>query len=221
MARKDFAKVQAPQLDPRGAGNMRTLLVVAGMLIIVGGSFSGGFMLGEQQGQAQAEHAGKQHLLDEIKKQRHELNSLKKTAAKKKNNPDNAERQIGDLTFYNTLPNQKVDPAPLDTSQDKGRHANRVPTSQHKLPQLKKQSEPMGIFKLQLGSYQREEDADGLKERLKKKGFHGVVEQTMVSGLGLWFRVYTGPYPNTGMAEQARSAIQAKMHITGLLLREK
>ncbi len=216
MARKDFAKVQAPQLDTQGAGNMRAILVVAGLLIVVGGSFIGGFMLGEKQGQAQAEHEGKQQLLSEIKKQQHELETLKKKAENKKHNPDKNETQVGDLTFYNTLPNQKVAPAPLDISQDKTNHAIR-----HRLAHQRKQSEPTGIFKLQLGSYQREEDADALKERLKEKGFQGVVEQTMVSGLGLWFRVYTGPYSNSKIAEQARSKIQTKMHITGLLLREK
>jgi len=222
MARKDFAEVQAPQLDARGAGNMRSILVVAGMLIVVGTSFIGGFMLGEKQGKAKAEYAGKQHLLDEIKKQRHELDTLKKTAENQKRNPDKAKTQVGDLTFYNTLPNQKVAPAPLGTPQSKTSHKNKVTDIiRHELAHQGAQSGSTGTFKLQLGSYQHREDAENLKALLKKNGFQGVIEKTMVPELGAWFRVYTGPYPNSRMAEQVRTQVQAKMHITGLLLREK
>jgi len=222
MAHKDFAEVQAPQLDTKGMGNMQSVLVVAGMLIVVGVSFVGGFVLGEKQGKAKAEHAGKQHLLEQIDKQRHELDVLKRMAGGQKSNPGTAATRVGELTFYNTLPNQKVAPAPLDTSQSGTSHENKVTDIiRRELASRGSQPAPVSTFRLQVGSYQRRGEAENLKAILGKNGFEAVVEQTMVPDLGLWFRVYTGPYANRKMAEQAKSQVQTKMHITGLLLRDK
>ncbi|MDQ6958967.1 MAG: SPOR domain-containing protein [Mariprofundaceae bacterium] len=222
MARKDFAEVQASQLEGQGMGNMQSIFMVAGMLIVVGASFVGGFMLGEKQGKAKAKHAGKQHLLEQIAKQRHELETLKKMAGNQKHNSGKAATQVGELTFYNTLPNQKVAPAPLDASQSEINHKNKVTdVIRRELAQRGAQPTPVGIFKLQVGSYQRRNKAETLKARLEQKGFPAFVQQTMVPELGLWFRVYTGPYPDRRVAEQARLQVQTKMHITGLLLRDK
>jgi len=222
MARKDFAEVQAPQLDAQGTGNMQSVFVVAGMLIVVGASFVGGFMLGEKQGRAKAEYAGKQHLLERIKQQRHELETLKKTAGNQKHDPGKAVTQVGELTFYNTLPNQKVTPAPLDTSQSGTVHENKVTDIiRRELASRGSQLASVSTFRLQVGSYQRRGEAENLKAMLGKNGFQAAVEQTMVPDLGLWFRVYTGPYANRKVAEQAKLHVQTKMHITGLLLRDK
>jgi len=221
MARKDFAEVQGPQSIEDGMGQMRSLFVVAGMLTVVGVSFVGGFMLGEKQGKAKAEHAGKQHLLEQIAKQRHALEALKKTARGQKHHSGQASTQVGDLTFYNTLPNQKVSPAPLDASKSGASHENNVTDIiRSELTHRGAQAASTGRFRLQVGSYQRREDAENLKIRLGQTGFKAVVEQTMVPDLGLWFRVYTGPYPDRQAAEQAKLQVQTRMHITGLLLRE-
>ncbi len=217
MARKDFAKVQAPQAADHGIKNMRSTLVVAGMLIIVGVSFVGGVMLGEKQGMEKAKYAGKQHLLQRLEKQRHELDTLKKT----KYQSARGKTQVGDLTFYNTLPDQKVTPAPLDASQNSpGRERAVTDIIRRELAHRGRQPASSGAFRLQVGSYQRREDADNLKARFKQQGLQAVVEQTTVPNLGLWFRVYTGPYASRAMAEQVRLQVQTKMHITGLLLHE-
>jgi len=222
MARKDFAEVQAPQLEDQGMGNMRSIFVVAGMLIVVGASFVGGFILGEKQGRAKAEHAGKQHLLEQIAKQRRELETLKKMAGNQKRDPGKAATQVGELTFYNTLPNQKVAPAPLDASRSEASHENKVTDIiRRELAHRGAQPASVGVFKLQVGSYQRRGEAENLKAMLGKNGFQAVVEQAMVPDLGLWFRVYTGPYANRKVAEQAKLQVQTKMRITGLLLRDK
>lgn len=219
--RKDFAELQAPQREGQGMGNIRNILVVAGMLIVVGVSFVGGFMLGEKQGREKAEYAGKQRLLERIEKQRHELNVLKKTNKNQRKSRTRASTEVGDLTFYNTLSSQKVAPAPLAMPGRPG-HANNVTDIiRRKLAHKERPSTSAGIFKLQVGSYQRRGEAEKLKVRLAQRGFPAMVEQAMVPDLGLWFRVYTGPYFDLAMANQARRQVQAKMHITGLLLRDK
>lgn len=221
MARKDFAKVQAPHSADHGMKNVQSTFVVVGMLIIVGLSFAGGVMLGEKQGMEKAKYAGKQHLLQRIEKQRHEIDTLKKTDEGQDHQVAREKTQVGDLTFYNTLPNQKVAPAPLGTPQNSMGHERAVADIiQNELAHRGTQSASGGMIKLQVGSYQRKADAENLKIRLKQQGFQAVVEQTTVPGLGSWFRVYTGPYANSRMAEQARLQVQTEMHITGLLLRE-
>jgi len=221
MARKDFAEIQGPQSIEHGMGKMGSMFVVAGMLIVVAVGFVGGFMLGEKQGKAKAEYAGKQHLLEQIKKQQRELATLKKTAKRQEHHAGQVTTQVGDLTFYNTLANQKVEPAPLGASQRNTSHAGKVTNIiRRELAQRGTQTAASGRFKLQVGSYQRREKAENLKDMIGQKGFHAFVEQTMVPDLGLWFRVYTGPYPDRHAAEQAQLQVQSEMHITGLLLRE-
>jgi len=222
MARKDFAKVQASRSEGYDMRNMRSTFVVAGILAIVGISFIGGVMLGEKQGMEKAEYAGKQRLLQRLDKQRHELDTLKKTNEAQKHQAARSETRVGDLTFYNTLPNQKVAPAPLPgTSQSIPGHEKAVTDIiRHELVRRGVQSASAGAFKLQVGSYHRKVDADNLKARFRQQGFQAVVEQATVPGMGLWFRVYTGPYANRGIAERARLRVQTTMHITGLLLHD-
>jgi len=221
MGRKDFAKIQAPGSAGYDMRNMRSTFVIAGMLAIAGISFIGGVMLGEKQGMEKAKYAGKQRLLQRLERQRHELNTLKKTDEGQKHQLARTETQVGDLTFYNTLPNQKVAPAPLDTSQNSPGHERAV-TDVIRRELVRRGMRPVsgGAFKLQVGSYHRKTDADNLKARFKQRGFQVVVEQTTVPGMGLWFRVYAGPYANRGMAEQVRLRVQTTMHITGLLLHD-
>ncbi len=221
MARKDFAKVQAPGSVGYDMRNMRSTFVIAGMLAIVGISFIGGVMLGEKQGMEKAKYAGKQRLLQRIKKQSHELDTLKRTDEGQKHQLAQTETQVGDLTFYNTLPNQKVAPVPLNTSQNSPGHEGAVAdVIRRELVRRGMRPASGGAFKLQVGSYHRKADADNLKTRFKQQGFQAVVEQTTVPGMGLWFRVYTGPYANRRMAGQARLRVQTTMHITGLLLHD-
>ena len=218
MARKDFAKVEAPRSVDRGTKSMRSPWVVAGMLIMVGVSFAGGVMLGEKQGMDKAKYEGKQYLMQRLQTQRHELDMLKKKAEGRNHPVARTKTQGTDLTFYNTLANQKVMPTPLSTSQHRP-DSKRAVTDiiRHELAHRGGKSTSGGSFRLQVGSYQHREDADNLNVRLKQQGFHAVVEQTTVPNLGLRFRVYTGPYANRTMAGQARLQVRARMHITGLL----
>ncbi len=213
--------MQAPGAEGHGMRNMRSIFVVAGMLAVVGLSFIGGIVLGEKQGMEKAEYAGKKRLLQRIETQRHELDILKKKDGGQKHRLARMETQVGDLTFYNTLPNQKVAPAPLGTSQNSlGHEGVAADIIRHGPAHRRTQPVPGGAFRLQVGSYHRKADADNLKKQFKQQGLRAVVEKTVVPGMGLWFRVYTGPYANRRMAGQARLRVQTTMHITGLLLHD-
>ncbi len=76
-----------------------------------------------------------------------------------------------------------------------------------------------GDWRVQVGSYQRREDAEALASRARGQGFPATVEQTMVPNLGMWFRVYVGPYASREAARAAQARVRDAMHISGLLLR--
>jgi len=223
---KDFAEVQAPQAIPQKAGQAQIVAVVGGMLIIVAAGFAGGFMLGQEQGRQKANQAEKQRLLEQIGKQRQELETLKEKDRKHLASPGRASTQVGDLTFYNTLPKQSVTPAPLNearssvasgTTPRPARTVKNTVRSQL-APEAARNPAPGEMYRLQLGSYHLKANAGHLKAQLEQAGFPAKVQEMQLPGLGLWYRVYAGPYPGLTEAENARAQVQAKLHITGLLL---
>ena len=246
MAARDFAEVSGPAPQGGGGMNWRAMFVVVAGLAVVGGAFVVGYSLGEKRGRMLAEHAGKQRLLDEIARQKKELAKLKKNAAKKGGKPGQTE--VGELTFYNDLPRQAVTPAPLSgTEEAAASGGHRKPSSAPAAKQSAKRAEGEpdvgriiqqtmkeepprahapapsaardGDWRVQVGSYQRREDAEALASRARGKGFPATVEQTMVPNLGMWFRVYVGPYASREAARAAQARVRDAMHISGLLLR--
>jgi len=231
IAAKDFAEVQAPQAMHQEAGRAQIVAVVGGMLIIVAAGFAGGFLLGQEHGRQKASQAEKQRLLEQIGKQKQELESLKKAARQQPSGQKSASAQVGDLTFYNTLPRQSVTPAPLNERTPKavspppaptqGSHRDSVKSNPRKQSPSSppKNSTPVQMYKLQLGSYHLRANAERLRERLIQAGFPARVQEMQLPGLGQWYRVYAGPYPGLNEAENSKVQVQAKLHITGLLLR--
>ncbi len=238
MAARDFAEVPGPAPQRGGGVNWRVIVVVAGGLAVVAGGFVAGYSLGERRGRMLAEHAGKQRLLDEIARQKKELARLKKsTKAAAANRPGATPAgELGELTFYNDLPRQPVAPAPLPEAEqppvgrvsapDAGhadvghiiRQAMRQPAARP-ADQGAPARGAVGRWRVQVGSYQRREDAEALASRARGKGFPATVEQAMVPGLGLWFRVYVGPYAGRDAALAAQARVRKTMRISGLLLR--
>lgn len=216
---KDFAEVQAPQAIPQKAGQAQIVAVVGGMLIIVAAGFAGGFMLGQEQGRQKANQAEKQRLLEQIGKQRQELETLKEKDRKHLASPGRTSTQVGDLTFYNTLPKQSVTPAPLNEARSSVAASGTAPRPAHTVKNTVRSQPASGeIYRLQLGSYHLKANAGHLKAQLEQAGFPAKVQEMQLPGLGLWYRVYAGPYPSLTEAENARAQVQAKLHITGLLL---
>jgi len=231
QSNKDFAEVQAPQAMPQKAGRAQITAVVGGMMVIVAAGFAGGFMLGQEQGRQKANQAEKQRLLEQIGQQRQELDALKKETEKHSSAPGRASTQVGDLTFYNTLPRQSVTPAPLNdarqpavsgsTPSSKGgaRSVVKNTSRNEPAPKVAQTLAPGEMYRLQLGSYHLKANAGHFKAQLEQAGFPAKVQEMQLPGLGLWYRVYAGPYASLTEAENARTQVQAKLHITGLLLR--
>lgn len=209
------------------------MLLVVGILLVVAGSFAGGFWLGKGHPAQQAGSISKEardQLLAEIQKQQQELTALKAKFKKQQGEKaPAASDQVGDLTFYNSLPKQAVTPAPMARSPtasnkqfSKGKGdtgASMGEAIQQELNASTNSASERGNFRVQVGSYQKRSDADELAARFRQAGIPSRVEETQVPELGAWYRVYLGPYASRAEADAVIKSVQQRMHITGLLLR--
>jgi cell division septation protein DedD len=150
-----------------------------------------------------------------------------KPAAKKA-----AAERVGDLTFYSELPKQKVMPSPLgDTGpaakQSKGAEVleQRAAITRAGNRSIEKKaggdaSIALASYRLQVGSFIRRSDAEGLLNRMALAGVKAMVSEAQVAGVGTRYRVYTGPHVGLAAAEGAKALVYEKLKIKGLLLRE-
>ena len=209
---QDFAEVHESRRSPRReAGRAQAVVIVIGMLVIVAAGFAGGFMLGQEHGQ---------RLLEQIGKQQQELENLKKAIGNRAQKTNESSTQVGDLTFYNTLPKQPVTPAPLNSRVTAASSA-KAPSPAQKRAAISHPAARAAVqmYKLQLGSYQLRANAERLQKRLLQAGFRARIQVMELPGLGQWYRVYVGPFSSLDAAENAKSRVQAKLHLVGLLLR--
>jgi len=114
MAAQDFANVEEPQVKvEKPLTHVKTMVLTTLSVLLMLGTFMAGFWLGKKQGIETASGADKARLEKLLKAQQDEMKILRQEAAKQTVQPDVSTTQVGDLTFYNELPNQSVKPAPL------------------------------------------------------------------------------------------------------------
>ena len=66
-----------------------------------------------------------------------------------------------------------------------------------------------GSYVVQVASFRRREEADGLKAKLAFLGLEAVVQSVSINGEDSWFRVRLGPYANLDVLGQARIQLRA------------
>jgi len=255
MAKRDFAKVQS---QAKSGGNSRkpVVMIAISLLFTAAVAFTAGNMMGNKQNSPDAlktENNGLKTQLTEKKQQlialQEKVASLQVAVDKRpaKKPQQNATQRVGDLTFYSSLPKQKVMPSPLgDTGpaakmKAAPRASLHVPSHKplhNKPPQSSLPSESrelvgnhmgenggaaaanMTSYRLQVASYIRRSDAEGFFNRLAKAGLVAQIREKMVDGIGVRYRVVMGPYRGLAAASAAKSQVREKMNIDGLLLRE-
>jgi len=133
MAAHDFAQIEVAQEEvEKPLTRTKTMLLTVLSVLLVLGTFIGGFWLGQKQGIETAAGEDKARLEKLLKEQRDEMKVLRQEAAKqKKVKPDVSTTQVGDLTFYNELPHQSVKPSPLHAENTPAKNMQRqaVPDS--------------------------------------------------------------------------------------------
>ena len=81
--------------------------------------------------------------------------------------------------------------------------------------------EPSGHYVVQVASFRKVKDADGLKAKLILLGFEPVVQGVVISGNEKRYRVRLGPYPDRDALEAARVRLKANGHDKPLVVRVK
>ncbi|MFQ5581495.1 MAG: SPOR domain-containing protein [Mariprofundaceae bacterium] len=241
MAGRDFAQVEAPTLTEEGSGQLRSALLVFGILSIVAISFMGGFWLGKEHGAQMVETAEKARLVTQVQEQQKELEALRKQAKQQQRDQGVSTTRVGELTFYNELPRQPVMPESLSTSAESKKssspkkvasdatgHENNTASALEKIIEqelartVSSSKAPDGnalaAFRLQVGSFQKRSDTRMLEEQLAGLGLPVYVQAVHLSELGRWYRVYAGPFASRSTAEKKQRLIKDKLKISALLV---
>jgi len=251
LAGQDFAHIKETRPeDVRPMGQSKVLLLIIVALVVVAAGFAIGFMMGQEMGKQKATSEEKARLVDQLKAQQEELSKLR--AAAKQRLPKVSTTEVGELTFYNELPKQSVDPEPLTASTTPKREAtgkregieaatssekllkslieNELNQAQTSAPKSELKQVQAGssakesaageiTYYLQLASFQKQNDAELFYPKLGKAGFEGVIKRVELPKLGVWYRVYAGPFATKKTAEGAKQSVKERLNITGLIVK--
>lgn len=143
------------------------------------------------------------------------------------------------LTFYDTLPEGQQNalgsginlppepktaepaaqassmPAPVKSAAPAKTVATKKPTPPPVLPAAPQPqvSKPAavagGSYLVQVAAVKQRQGAEGLRDRMLKKGYPAFVEAADLGAKGVWYRVYAGPFGSRGDADQAVSSLKA------------
>jgi len=244
MGTQDFAQIEVPQVEiEKPLTHVKTMVLTVLSVLLILGTFLGGFWLGQKQGIETAAGEDKARLEKLLREQQDEMQLLRQEAAKQKDQPETSTTQVGDLTFYDELPLQSVQPAPLHGTQVT---ENPLPTQtventnivspstlemrkmieremrqspQKKIVAVKSSKAKAQGFILQVGSFQKQADAEGFLPKLTKQGFVPSVRRVELPRLGVWYRVYITGYASKEAANRAKDAVKKSLNITALVLK--
>ena len=233
MAGQDFAQIASPQPeDVRPMGRSKVLLLTITALAVVAGGFVVGYMAGHEAGMQKLTGDDDKRLVLQLKQQQQELAMLRAEAQKQPS--ELSTTQVGELTFYNELPKQSVDPEPLPMNRGQGIHSARQDSKdavasevlfkqiiEQELGQKvgKKPAGGGGEYYLQLASFQEQSAAEKFFPKLAKSGFSGVIKRVELPRLGTWYRVYAGPFNSEEASEEAKKGVKNSLNITGFIVK--
>lgn len=238
MGKKDFAHIKAPSRQEKKTGlSMLPFAIVA----IAGFCFAAGYWIGTAQHDvkkatvSQKDVDVRQARLDaktaEVNVLQARIDALREQVSMWKGKAkQDAHSKVGDLQFYTDLPKQSVTPAPVvEPAKESGQRVEPSPvkTEPHEFASDQGMAMPVAAepqtavtgFRIQIASFRSREDATALQSKLNKAGFRAYVQTVDLGGRGQWFRTYAGPYASKAEAEQRLPAIEAQMHMKGMLIR--
>ncbi|RMH50744.1 MAG: hypothetical protein D6682_06305, partial [Zetaproteobacteria bacterium] len=188
---QDFARLSSeamaevapprPKRDGRASRLGRALLVAA-LVAVVAAAFAGGHYLGRMEGIDQQKASARQQLQRQLEAQRREIDRLKRELAarpkKKATARPDAVTEVGELTFYDDLIHDKVDPtvATAETGQGIERGVADI-IAQSSLPEGGR----LPLY-IQLGSFGDRTSAELLKQQVVRLGMIAFIRPVTLSG---------------------------------------
>lgn len=125
-----------------------------------------------------------------------------------------AEKRTPQFDFYSLLPELEV--VVPETAEESETVIAAPSSSQTEEPTTA--NDP--IYRLQLGSFRKYEDADRLKAQMALSGIQVEIEAVTLEGNENWYRVRSIPFQDRASAESVRSQLQAQS-IQSLLVEDK
>lgn len=204
---------------------------------------------------------------------REDLKASKEATATAESNVDSyaSNTKVGDLTFYNNLQKQDVNPAPLQADPARLAAAGKAadPYASSKLVAIPKNggkkvasaagtsSKPLrsgqalkankataakqaslpkryippgfnsatktsanGAYMVQMASYKTDKASTGLRKKIGSYGFNHIIKKVTIAS-GTRYRVMVGPYQSYSQAKSAKSVLQQKVGIDGLIVKTR
>lgn len=153
-----------------------------------------------------------EHIPDQIALTRDREESSRKEPPKKKQPESQATQSSYEsprFEFYTILPEMEI------TVPD-----SEVQVATQPAPEPRETDEVSGSYMLQVGSFQKLEQADQLKATLALLGFEAEIQSVAVSDGETWHRVRLGPYTDLALLNEARIRLREN-DIEALLLKIK
>ncbi|MDX8384115.1 MAG: SPOR domain-containing protein [Ghiorsea sp.] len=233
MADKDFAQTETSQFPDEQAHrptNYTPLVIASITLLGVAVCFATGFYIGEQYGTETSKSNKHAQLVTTLQSQQQELKTLK-AEAKAWQQQEASTSQVGELTFYNELPNQSIIPEPI--------HANGAMPHPAKTPIITNENDDIQAvekrlediiqkelstsarsFRIQVASFKQHSDAKSLLPKLEKIGISSTIQKVNLPNIGVWYRVYSTPFAKEQQAMHTKLALKEKLNITGILIQD-
>jgi len=224
---RDFANLASiqddlPQEGLSGKSNtpmISRMLLVLALIVVVAVAFAGGYYLGQQHGISQQKVAEQLQLQQQVKLQNKEINHLKQelAAKPKETNKASVVTEVGELTFYDDLINDKVDPNDNNTAN---KASKKVEQNVADIIAQSQQSSATNLpIYIQLGSFANQSIAKGIKQQVVALGMISFIQSVTLSGNRHHFRVLVGPYRDMRHAVTAKTKLHHKLHIDGMITR--
>jgi len=239
MAERDFGQLEAASYENvRPSTSNKTMLITLLATLFAIFCFGVGFYMGEKHGLDAGKGDQHEALVAKLQNQQQELESLKEEARKAQQEEANTS-QIGELTFYNELPEQSILPEPLDAKpqikaknnsefldkleaqleKDRDKKADAKQIDQKLEDIIKAQMNTTSrTFRIQVASFKEEQDAQRFLPKLEGLGIPAEIQRVQLNNLGVYYRVYSKSYMKEQDAMKAKELIKQKLFMTGILI---
>ncbi|MDQ6963479.1 MAG: SPOR domain-containing protein [Mariprofundales bacterium] len=212
---------QPQERIPRKQGStvLGRIVLVLALLAVVAAAFMGGHHLGQQSGITQQKIAEQLKLQQQVQLQANEIKRLKsELATKPKQKRSPLITEVGELTFYDDLINDRVDQVEENSSAEASKKMEQNVADIIAQSQQHSSTNKLPLY-IQVGSFADKTIAQATKQQVIALGMISYIQPVTLSNGRHRYRVAVGPYPDMKQAIAAKKVLKAKLHLNGLITR--